>query len=570
VNEASISEPKLAPPGGALPRFQSLCRRWAIGLGILFFLLFLPTLPNLSRWRGDEQFYTDAAVGMIKNGNYLAPTYGDGRLRFRKPILTYWAVVAGYKVFGFNYFGSRFLFLVAGSISIWLSFELCLLLTGKPGESLIATAIMASNLTVQHTSIRSTPDMLLCVFLLTSLLGFAGLIFHGPRCKWYLLAYFGAALAVATKGLSGLLPVGYAFLYCILARPPNVQLRQLFHRLIVPAAVLLAGIWYFWAFTRHGGLAAADFFGDQVGARLSGGKMYIAENAFVYLVEFLRQLLPWSLLALLAVAMDWRCTLRNLRQQSYFWFAIGWILLFYVVFVPANIQRTRYFMPVYPFLALLFSNVLLYTSTKPGFVPRFLAILYLLGIVAGMALAGFGWMVDGVLSISGLVLAGTAAAVWRISRTEQVPQKLALVAGWMIAAYATNLNFIQPIFFSSPTPALVRFCLTNSAVRGHELIPMAGGDPGYASQVRALSAGELNPIVVPADQCDRALQERGLIICTDKVLKGWNPPKVRSEKCATGSANWKARDYLALLRATDRTKVWDAHKTEFFLVTRNE
>jgi len=570
VSASNLSEPKLVPPAISLPQFQSQCRRWAIGLALLFFLLFLPTLPSLSRWRGDEQFYTDAAIGMIKTGNYLAPTYGDGRLRFRKPILTYWAVVAGYKVFGFNYFGSRFLFLLAGSLCIWLSFELCLLLTGKPGQSLIATAIMASNLTVQHTSIRSTPDMLLCVLLLTSLLGFVGLIFRGPRVKWYFLAYFGAALAVATKGLSGLLPVGYAFLYCALARPPGLQLRRLLHRWIVPAAVLLAGTWYLWAFAQHGGSAAGDFFGDQVGDRFSGSKMYLVENAVVYLVEFLRQLLPWSLLAVLAVAIDWRGALENLRQQSHFWFIVGWILLFYVVFVPANIQRTRYFMPVYPFLALLFSSLFLHPSNSfnmQQLVPRFLAVLYLVAIIAGAGLAAFGWMADSVLSISGLVLGGTATAVWFVCKTQQIPQKLAIISGWLILAHCIDLLLIQPVFVTSPAPSLVQFCLSNAAVRGREVIPLAGGDPGYASQVRALSGGVLNPIVVPADQCDRALHERGLIICSDKVLKRWNPAGVHFEKCATGSASWKARDYLALLRAADRTKVRDSHKTEFFLVT---
>ena len=214
-------------------QYVSRCRLWAVSLAFLFFILHLPILPSLTRSHGDETFYTDAAVGMIKSGDYLAPTYEDGTLRFRKPILAYWAVVAGYKAFGFNFFGSRFPFLVAGTATIWLSFELCLLLARRADQALVATAIIASNLTVQHTSIRSTPDMLLCALVLTSLLGFAGLVFEGLRIKWYLLAYFGAALAVATKGLAGLLPVVYAFLYCGFGRVPGLRLRRLWHPWIV-------------------------------------------------------------------------------------------------------------------------------------------------------------------------------------------------------------------------------------------------------------------------------------------------------------------------------------------------
>jgi 4-amino-4-deoxy-L-arabinose transferase-like glycosyltransferase len=573
VNElttTSLASTISARPAPALNQIPSRCRCWAIGLSLLFFLLFLPTLPGLSRWRGDEQFYTDAAIGMIKSGEYLTPTYGDGRLRFRKPILTYWAVVAGYKVFGFNYFGSRFLFLVAGSLCIWLSFELCLLLTGKPGHSLIATAIMASNLTVQHTSIRSTPDMLLCLFLLTSLSGFVGLIFHGPRTKWYLLAYFGAALAVAAKGLAGLLPVVYAFLYCSLARPPNFRPRELLHPYIVPAAILLAGSWYLWAFTQHGSVAVDDFLGDQVGSRWSGIQVHILENAVVYLVEFFRQLLPWSLLAFLVIVLDWRSALANLRQQRFFWFTFGWILLFYLVFVPANIQRTRYFIPVYPFLALWFSTLVLHGSNSPRgeqLISRSVVVLYMLVIIVVMSLAGLGWLVDYRLSLGSVLLAGGVLVAFLLSKTQQFPQKLALTAGVMVFAYSTILLLITPVFVSSPAPALVKFCLSNTGVSRPDLIPMAGADSGYISQVRALSGGKLNPIVVSAERCDRAIVEQGSVICTDKVLKRWNPSSVRFEKCATGSTNWKARDYLALLRATDRQAVRDSHKTDFFLVT---
>jgi 4-amino-4-deoxy-L-arabinose transferase-like glycosyltransferase len=73
---------------------------------------------------------------MHNSGDYLTPAAGDGTLRFKKPILIYWAVLFGYKVFGFNYLASRILFLIAGSTVVWLTFELCLALARRPDVAL--------------------------------------------------------------------------------------------------------------------------------------------------------------------------------------------------------------------------------------------------------------------------------------------------------------------------------------------------------------------------------------------------------------------------------------------------
>lgn len=89
-------------PDSQVANSASSCRKAAVILAALFLVLHLPGLPSLSHWRGDERFYTDAAVRMAISGDYLTPTYPDGSLRFKKPILPYWAVLAGFKLFGFN------------------------------------------------------------------------------------------------------------------------------------------------------------------------------------------------------------------------------------------------------------------------------------------------------------------------------------------------------------------------------------------------------------------------------------------------------------------------------------
>lgn len=547
---------------------ESACRKAAGGLALLFFLLYVPALASLSNWRGDERFYTDAAIGMQQSGDYLTPVYPDGSLRFKKPIVSYWAVLFGFKLFGFNYFAARLAFLAAGALVVWLCFELCHALTRRPPEALVATAIVASNLTMHNASIRSTPDMLLCLFVLASLLGFTHLLFSERRTIWYALAYLGAGLAVATKGLSGLLPVLYAFLYAAVSKRPDVRIRQLFHPGFMALALVIGGSWFCWVFSRYGAIATADFFGDQMGERFSGTKTYILANAAVYGSSFILQLLPWSLPALLILATHPKAVLPVLRQhRTQLRFAGGWILFLLVIFSCGNIQRTRYFLPAYPFLALFFAVLLLHgmrAAKSKAIMDTTLRLLFVSAIAGGIVLAVLGLAISSRLALGGIGLATVALAVMWQTGSWAAPHRLAAAASLIILGFSVNRLGIAPIFQTSAAAAINQRLSATAPAR--QILPMAGMDVGVASQIRVLSVGSLDPRIVPASDCDAALLRHGLLICTEPVLNAWQPTHAKVEPCATGSAPWKLRDYIALCRAPDRRAFLKSKQVTYYLV----
>src|SRR5207249_2971447 len=93
---------------------------------------------------------------------------------------------------------------------------LSLALFHRADDAFLALLIAASNLQLLTLSIRSTPDILVILFILLSFLGFAQIIFRGNLSFFsFLLAYGGAGLAVQTKGLLGIFPVAFAFVYCL-------------------------------------------------------------------------------------------------------------------------------------------------------------------------------------------------------------------------------------------------------------------------------------------------------------------------------------------------------------------
>ncbi|MGC8989407.1 MAG: ArnT family glycosyltransferase [Verrucomicrobiia bacterium] len=557
-------------PDSQIANSASSCRRAAIILAALFFLLHLPGLPSLSHWRGDERFYTDAAVRMAISGDWLTPTYPDGSLRFKKPILPYWAVLAGFKLFGFNYFACRLAFLLSGALSIWLSYELCMALTRLPRESLVATAVMASNLTLHNTSIRSTPDALLCMFVLLSLLGFAKLLSGENRPVWYGLAYLGSAFAAATKGMSGLLPVAYTFLFAGLSRHPGNRIRNLLHPLFILLALLIATAWYVWAFSEYGAAAAADFFGDQVGERFSGSKFYLIENAIVYLGSFIIQLLPWSVIAVWAFVVKRHAVIRAMRA-NFRWlsFVVGWVLFLFLIFTCGNIQRTRYFLPAYPFLGLLYAVPLLEGAGthKSAWVPA--AAIKLAYAIAGMgaiALGVFGHQIAPDLAIAGVILAACASVLMFASTRLEPAMQITAAAAYIVLLFAVDLFLITPNFTFSTAPDITKRLIAEA--KQPLVLPMAGMDVGEASQIRVLSAGKIDPYIIADNECDAAIKAHGRVVCTETVLKTWQPTGATVEHCATGSTRWKLRDYLALWRAADRHAFFVSKRLPYYLVTQ--
>ena len=181
-----------------------------------FFLALLPFAGNYIAHHPDERHYTDGAIKMLKDGQWLSPRGADDSYRFRKPILAYWAVAGGIALLGFHALGARIVFLLAASGVVYLTYRIALLIYRDRRSALLAGAIIAANVQVLMAAARSIPDGLLSFFMTLSILGFTGiLVDRGSKRRWYWAAYLGAGLALASKGGLALVVVGYFFVVAL-------------------------------------------------------------------------------------------------------------------------------------------------------------------------------------------------------------------------------------------------------------------------------------------------------------------------------------------------------------------
>jgi len=330
----------------------------------------------------DEIYYRDAAVKMMQTGDYLTTYLGSGELRFKKPILTYWAVLAGFKLFGVHAFGSRFFFLLAGAATVGLTYLLGKTVFGDRRIAGTAALISASNPILIFAASRSIPDVLLVLTLTGSALGFAGLLRDGEQTKkkFLWLLYLGLALAFEVKGLPAVALGGIGVLYLRFNPWQRISWKKL---LYLPALLVALGIALFWfaaMWQLHGSVFLASFLEDQVGTRVTSRVLLVLQNAAVASLLLVGMFFPWIALAIPklknTMATAWK------ENPQFFAFALLWGLAILGMGALTSKFYERYLLPVAPVLALWLAWILVRGGALDRAKGLKIAAVFLLSLVA--------------------------------------------------------------------------------------------------------------------------------------------------------------------------------------------
>ncbi|MBN7814854.1 ArnT family glycosyltransferase [Algoriphagus pacificus] len=306
----------------------------------------------------DEMYYTDAAVKMLQNGDYLTTYLGNNELRFRKPIGTYWVVLAGFKLFGVSAFSSRIFFLLAGALTVGASYWLAKVLFEDRKIAGISALIIASNPVLIFAATRSIPDVLLGLFMTLSAVGFAGLIRYGDQSpkKYLWILYLSLGIAFEVKGLPAVALGGIGILY-LLANPwKRVSFKTFIHLPSLIPAIVIALFWFVAMYLIHGPTYLDSFLQDQVGGRVASRYLLILKNGFLATIILLAVFIPWVLL----VFPKLKESLIKVRSENlvFFGFAILWGLAILGMGAMTTKFYERYLLPVSPVLAVFLAWIL--------------------------------------------------------------------------------------------------------------------------------------------------------------------------------------------------------------------
>lgn len=300
----------------------------------------------------DEMYYTDAAVKMLQTGDYLTTYLGSGELRFKKPIGTYWAVIAGFQLFGVNAFGSRFFFLIAGALTVGLTYWLGKILFADRKIAGLSSLIMAANPVLIFSATRSIPDVLLVLTMTASAIGFAGLIRYGndaPK-KFIWILYLSLGVAFEVKGLPAIALGGLGLAYLVANPWQRISLKTLIHLPSLLVSIFIALFWFVAMYQIHGPTYLDSFLEDQVGIRVASRVLLIIQNGFLALAILVAIFIPWVFFALPKAKETLRKTWNE--NAAFFGFAILWGLAILAMGAMTSKFYERYLLPVAPVLAV--------------------------------------------------------------------------------------------------------------------------------------------------------------------------------------------------------------------------
>lgn len=454
---------------------------------VAFLILFAPLALDFNFYYPDEVHYSDAAIEMLQNGDFLTPHQGSGELRFNKPIVSYWFVLLGFKLFGINAFAARFFFFISGALILILVYHISLVLHENKKTALLATMIAVSNVTFLMSSMRSIPDILLCLFITISFYGFAGFLRFGNNTpkKFYWMLFLGMAIAYEVKGIPALILGAIELLFLLLNPWQRIKWKKLIHLPSMLSAIILGSFWFVFMYVYYGNEFIQSFYDDQIGERVAINYFTMLGNIGISFGLMLALLFPWITFVKRQSSFFGS---GNKTEKAFRIFAITTIVLFTFASGTAFKVYDRYLLPLVPILAVWMASIIIKTIDKEPLILRIWSILAVLvhGILLAFALtisitlkesaAHYIWLFSG-LAISSYIL-------YRLFQSRNV---LWLALAVPLIAY--NLTIVtHTISFPSEGQQIAKILEKNN-IDNHQEIGFIG-NPQIASKLRIVSKGQ--------------------------------------------------------------------------------
>lgn len=459
---------------------------------LLFLLYSAPGALDFVFHFPDEKYYTDAVLQMMDKGDYFTPYKADGSPRFLKPIITYWLLIASYKIFGVSTFSSRIFFWLAGAILVLITYLMTKSLTRKKQTSVIAAFIAASNPLVLMSASRSIPDILLTLFLTISAWGFLELMLSEKKKKrFYWMAYLGAALAFETKGIPAAAFAGISMIFLILNPWRKVKFKQLFEPFSMIVAILVALSWFIIMYVKHGSVYLDSFFADQVGERVSSKISLVFKNGGLGIVNMIAYLIPWIILFFSRPRrLKEYISASGNENKAIIGFIATWVILIFLMSAAVFKFYDRYILPGIPLIAIIFAMV--FAASEIRFKRGIIFILFAMNLVMLVINSMYSiFILPDKILIVGVFTSGLILILWLSKVFRKAPGEVIIANGVMLF-YFSAFILLYPLLMPNPGKQLVNNLYEKGASPSEKIYVY--GNIRAASNLRIQSFNKLDVV----------------------------------------------------------------------------
>ncbi|HEY4579696.1 MAG TPA: glycosyltransferase family 39 protein [Candidatus Acidoferrales bacterium] len=318
-----------------------------------FLILFVPLhRGDLSGY--DDALYAHQAKEMIRSGDWWNVRF-NGSLNFEYPPMFMWLEALSMTLLGVSDFAAKVPAALAGFGTIVLVYFLVRELTDEPWTPRLAMLVLVSTQYFMKYATHAMTDVPFAFFFTLAML----LYVKGLRTpRYFVLAGLPLACALLTRSVIGMIPIGIVLVHLLGTRRYDLILSR--HSLwFLLTAFSLPAAWF--AVEYH--LYGPSFLQGHVSfvaGKLQSGESFQAWNAILRLLVFPRLLVTtyWPWLPFTAVGFYQYSRAAISRRDSGAVLLVAWVLCAVVPFSLAQDPFSRYFMPVFPALAILSATIL--------------------------------------------------------------------------------------------------------------------------------------------------------------------------------------------------------------------
>jgi 4-amino-4-deoxy-L-arabinose transferase-like glycosyltransferase len=290
----------------------------------------------------DEVFYAGTAKEMLERGSVLTPAL-FGEPNFEKPPLTYWFLMASFKLFGVHPASARLVPAVFGLLGALATYGFARRIVPKPTAAL-AALLLATGMLYLGQSIALLTDMVFSVLVAVSLYFFY-LWFCEKRELFLHLFAAALALAVLAKGPVGLFIALLTIVLFLRIAGDNAALKRF---LLHPWWAVFAAIavpWYAYATLTYGRAFTWEFFVHDNWDRILRAEHTNLDTFWFYPALMVIGIFPWTaFLAYLGGSFR--------RHRTHVVFLGSWVLVTWGLFALAHSKLPSYILPLFPALAI--------------------------------------------------------------------------------------------------------------------------------------------------------------------------------------------------------------------------
>ena len=290
---------------------------------ITIYFSFFHGLGSVPLFDEDEGAFSEATREMVEGGNYIT-TYLNGKLRFDKPILTYWLQTISVKVFGVNEFAFRLPSSIAALLWAFIVFLFSRRFYNR-WKTFLSVFFLVTALQVTIIAKAAIADALLNLFIAATM--FCIYLFYYTNHKRYLRwAFLYTALGVLTKGpVAILIPVAVSFIFFFLKKDSSRWFRMVFYPTGLAVFLIVALPWYLLAYLEQGQAFIDGFFLKHNIHRFKTPFEGHAGSLVYYIPVVLAGVLPYTTLLLKGIRGSKTLCKNDLGIYCIIWFSFVFV-----------------------------------------------------------------------------------------------------------------------------------------------------------------------------------------------------------------------------------------------------